>query len=338
MTGPDLASQPTLSRLENRVSRSDLYRLARSLLDTFLASYEKPPKKIIIDIDDPEDITHGAQQLTLFNAYHKEYCYMPVHLYEGHSGRLITAILRRGRRIKGREAAAILRRVFAAIRKAWPKVQITLRGDSHFSTPEVHEVCEAYRLSFILGQAPNSKLHELGASLMEQARAQAEEGAEEEPVRLFSSFDYQAKSWKRPQRILYKAEVTQGKANPRFVTTNIPDRTPKFLYEKVYCATRTGARIHQESQDLPAFGPHLLPSLRGQSIPSFSAQRRLRAHARPSAHRPARHALGDGHLRHDPASRAQSRGARARAGDAHSFSLCDLVSPPGRVEEDPLQL
>ena len=151
-------------------------------MDTFIASYEKPPKKIILDIDDTEDITHGAQQLTLFNAYHKEYCYMPVHLYEGHSGRLITAILRRGRRIKGREAAAILRRVFAAIVKAWPKVQITLRGDSHFSTPEVHEVCEEYGLSFILGQAPNSTLHELGAPLMEQALAQAEEGAAEEPV------------------------------------------------------------------------------------------------------------------------------------------------------------
>ena len=74
------------------------------------------------------------------------------------------------------------------------------------------------------------------APLMEQALAQAEERAKEEPVRLFTSFDYQAKSWKHPQRILYKAEVTQGKANPRFVTTTIPDRTPKFLYEKVYCA------------------------------------------------------------------------------------------------------
>ena len=239
-TGADLASQPTLSRLENQVSRTDLYRLAGALLDTFLASYPKPPKKIILDIDDTEDITHGAQQLTLFNAYHKEHCYMPLHLYEGHSGRLITAILRQGRRIKGAEAATILRRVFAALLKAWPKVHITLRGDSHFSTPEVHEVCEEYRVSFILGQAANSKLNELGAPLMEQALAQAEaqaqEGVEEKPVRLFSSFDYQAKSWQQPQRVLYKAEVTQGQANPRFVTTNIPDRTPKYLYEKIYCA------------------------------------------------------------------------------------------------------
>ena len=262
-TGADLASQPTLSRWENRVSRTDLYRLARSLLDTFLASYPKPPKKIILDIDDTEDITHGAQQLTLFNAYHKDYCYMPLHLYEGHSGRLITAILRRGRRIQGAEAATILRRVFAAILKAWPKVHITLRGDAHFSTPQVHEVCEEYRVSFILGQAANAKLNELGAPLMEQALAQAEaqaqEGAEEKPVRLFTSFDYQAKSWKCPQRILYKAEVTQGQANPRFVTTNIQDRTPKYLYEKVYCARGAGRRIHQEPQDLLAFGPHLLP-------------------------------------------------------------------------------
>ena len=74
-TGADLASQPTLSRWENQVSRTDLYRLAGALLDTFLASYPKPPKKIILDIDDTEDITHGAQQLTLFNAYHKDYCY-----------------------------------------------------------------------------------------------------------------------------------------------------------------------------------------------------------------------------------------------------------------------
>ena len=110
-------------------------------------------------------------------------------------------------------------------------MHITLRGDSHFSTPEVHEVCEEYRVSFILGQAANSKLNELGAPLMEQALAQAEaqaqEGAEEKPVRLFSSFDYQAKSWQQPQRVLYKAEVTQGQANPRFVDHQHPGSNPQ---------------------------------------------------------------------------------------------------------------
>ncbi len=95
-----------------------------------------------------------------------------------------------------------------------------MRGDSHFSAPEVHERI----VDFILGQA---ELKALGAPLMEHC---------EEPVRLFTSFDYQAGSWSRPRIIIYKAEITQGKTNPRFVVTNIRNRTPKFLYEKVYCA------------------------------------------------------------------------------------------------------
>ena len=53
---------------------------------------------------------------------------------------------------------------------------------------------------------------------------------------LFDSFEYQANSWSRPRIIISKAEITEGKANPRFVVTNIRDRTPAFLYETVYCA------------------------------------------------------------------------------------------------------
>ena len=147
---------------------------------------------------------------------------------------MITAILRPGRRIRGREAAAILKRVLDHILMAWPQVQITLRGDSHFSAPEVHDLCDAYDVDFILGQANNKKLKALGAPLMEQAAALAQQT--EEPVRLFTSFDYRAGSWSRPRIIIYKAEITQGKTNPRFVVTNIRNRTPKFLYEKVYCA------------------------------------------------------------------------------------------------------
>ena len=116
----------------------------------------------------------------------------------------------------------------------WPKTKITLRGDSHFSTPEVHDLCDGYGIDFILGQAINNKLKALGEPLMELAAALAEQT--DEPVRLFDRFEYQAKSWPRPRQIIYKAEITQGKANPRFVVTNIRNRTPEFLYEKVYCA------------------------------------------------------------------------------------------------------
>ena len=234
ITGQDLASQPTLSRLENSVSRRDLYRVGEALVEAFIASYEKPPKKIVLDIDDTDDPTHGGQQLSLFHGYFDTYCYMPVHVYEGHSGKLITALLRPGRRMDGRTMAAILKRVLNRVQEAWPKVRILLRGDGHFSAPEVHELCEEYRIDFLLGQMVNKKLKALGQPLMDEVAAQAQTG--EAPVRLFTAFDYQAKSWKRPLRIVYKAEMTHDKANPRFVVTNIRNRTPKFLYEKVYCA------------------------------------------------------------------------------------------------------
>ena len=220
LTGDDLASQPTMSRLENSVTRSDLYRMGEALLETFIESYDKPPKKLILDIDDTDDPTHGSQQLTLFHAYYDEYCYLPIHLYEGETGKLITTLLRPGRRIRGREAAAILKRVLDHLIMVWPKTKITLRGDSHFSTPEVHDLCDGYGIDFILGQAINKKLKALGEPLMELAAALAEQT--DEPVRLFDSFDYRAGSWSRPRIIIYKAEITQGKTNKTFLHS---DRT-----------------------------------------------------------------------------------------------------------------
>jgi len=43
-TGAPLASQPTISRFENRISRTELYRMALVLLKQFVASYASPPR------------------------------------------------------------------------------------------------------------------------------------------------------------------------------------------------------------------------------------------------------------------------------------------------------
>ena len=90
----DLASQPTMSRFENRISRTDLLRIAKAFADVFVASYEEPPEAIQLDIDDTEDEVYGSQQSSLFNAYFKGYCYQPLHIYECQTGKLITTVLR----------------------------------------------------------------------------------------------------------------------------------------------------------------------------------------------------------------------------------------------------
>ncbi len=148
--GP-LASQPTMCRFENAPGRATLYRMAHVLVDVFIDSYQRPPASIIWDIDDTDDPTHGSQQLSLFNAYHDGYCYQPLHIYEGQSGKLITTILRPGRRPSGREVVSILKRLIPKLRKAWPKVGIILRGDAHFSSPAICDFCEVNNIKYVLG-------------------------------------------------------------------------------------------------------------------------------------------------------------------------------------------
>ena len=75
--GPDLASQPTLSRFENAVSIADLWRLRDAMADQFIQSFDKIPHHITLDIDAFDDPTHGHQQLTMFHGYYEQFQYLP---------------------------------------------------------------------------------------------------------------------------------------------------------------------------------------------------------------------------------------------------------------------
>ncbi len=77
----------------------------RALVDQFCASYRRAPASIILDIDDTFDAVHGRQQLSLFNAHYDERCFLPIHIYEGTSGKPVAVILRRARRRAGSRCA-----------------------------------------------------------------------------------------------------------------------------------------------------------------------------------------------------------------------------------------
>ena len=234
ITGAALASQPTMTRLENSASRTDLYRMARVLVDVFLDSYPSPPKGIILDMDDTDDPTHGAQQMSLFNAYYDQYCFQPLHIYEGGSGKLITTILRPGKRPNGREIRSILKRLVGYIKERWPEVKIFLRGDSHFNAPEVQGWCENNGVEYVLGQTAYAPMKEEAAALLRQAGDLYESSGKK--VRLFKDFFYQAKSWKTPNRIICKVEVSPEGQNLRFVVTSLKSLRPSVIYDTIYCA------------------------------------------------------------------------------------------------------
>jgi hypothetical protein len=228
-----LASQPTMSRFENSLSSKDLYRIADAILAHFIASYNKPPKAILLDLDDTDDPTHGRQQLSLFNNWYHEYCYQPMHIYEGQSGKLVASILRPGKRPSGKEIVMILKRIVNRLRDAWPTVDIVIRGDSHYSSAAIYEYCDQHNIKFILGLTGYKTLLEKVSETCRQAEELYQ--LKNEPIKLYSEFDYQASSWSKAFRVVAKIEYNDKGSNIRFIITNIETMPRRHLYEIAYC-------------------------------------------------------------------------------------------------------
>ena len=231
----DLASQPTMSRLENTVKKTDLFRLGKFLVDVFISSYSEAPSVIILDCDDTDNDTYGQQELALFNNFYNEHCYMPIHIYEGLSGKLVTTILRPGRRNKQVNVARLLQKLVSYLRMKWPKTKIIVRGDSHFESKDFMDWTWIQpNVDFITGLAGNAILHELARVTIESA--QREFNQYQKPVKRYHSFMYKAGSWENYQRVIVKVEVNSMGTNIRYIVTSLNDFRARDLYEKGYCA------------------------------------------------------------------------------------------------------
>lgn len=230
-SGDDLASQPTFSRLENMVTRTELYRMAAGILNHFIDSYTEPPSVIVLDFDDTEDIVHGTQQLALFNGYHQETCYQPLHVFEGLSGKLIASILRPGKRPTGKEIVSYLSRIVHYIRSRWPETIIVYRGDSHYGVPEAYRFLATERDCYsVTGLGSNEVLLRSVKDIIEEVRKQ---GA---GYRRYHTFSYQARSWSEARKVVSKVEMTEKGLNVRFISTDMQDAKAKALYEEIYSA------------------------------------------------------------------------------------------------------
>ena len=232
-----LSSQPTISRFENAPSRTELYRVGLAIVDNFIDSYSEEPGVIILDFDDTDDLVYGHQQLALFNGYFNDYCYMPLHIYEGLSGKLISAILKPGKRLPGKTILAILKRLIARLRGRWQNTLIIFRGDSHFTAPEIMEWIDTQEnVSFVTGLSGNPVLKKLAETTVQSARNIYEK--RQRKVKLFQSFYYQAGSWAKPHRVIAKVEVDSKDREPnlRFVVTGLEQAKTQVLYENIYCA------------------------------------------------------------------------------------------------------
>ena len=181
---------------------------------------------------------------------------LPLYVFCGRH--LLAAKLRRSNIDASAGAVEEIARIVAQIRHRWPKTRILLRGDSGFAREALMAWCETNRVDFLFGLARNERLE--AAIKPELMLASLDSIRSGRPARRFKDFMWSTlDSWSRDRRVVGKAEVTGGEANPRFVVTSLKssrDRRAASLRGDLLRARRDG----EPHQGMPARSvrrPHL---------------------------------------------------------------------------------
>jgi hypothetical protein len=247
LNGDPLASQPTISRFENQVGARALdamgWDLAANVIDRHRQRLHRRVRRITIDLDPTDDPTHGAQQLTFFNGHYDCWCYLPLLAFLTFNDEveqyLCAAILRPGNAPATRGARGTLTRLLGLLRVTFPRARFLVRLDGGFATPELFDFLDAEPgLDYVVAMGENAVLTRLAAPAMVEARPQSE--ASGQTAHVYTEARYAARTWDHPRRVVIKAEVVRlpgrdPRDNARFVVTNLR-QTPRFVYERVYCA------------------------------------------------------------------------------------------------------
>ncbi len=216
----DLASQPTLSRFENAIDTRSFFHLRDVLVDQFIASFDKPPQALTLDIDPFDDPTYGGQQLTFFHGYYRQYQYLPRVITCAENDLVLCLALLYGSAHPALGADEDLEYAVRRLREAWPDVRIRVRGDSGFGVPAMYDICERLEVDYTIGIGMNGRLKKYSDSLLGTAVAQFE--ASGQPQRLFTAFWYRAGSWPAQRWVVVKCEANAQGTNRRAVVTNRP--------------------------------------------------------------------------------------------------------------------
>jgi Transposase DDE domain group 1 len=250
-TGAPLASQSTISRLENAPSKTEAARLSAALLDQF-GETVKPGKMEILDIDDTFCAAHGGQQLAFWNAHHDERGFASMHIYHVASGTPVAAILRPARTPKGTEVRTVVKHVTKHLRKHWPHTRIICAAtvitaaSRPWNGPRttvriIFSASPAMRRSMRWWPRPPTICASIMPSFDKLRSSKAK-------LRTYASFMYQATSWKCPRKVVATLECSLQpdagdtitstgicqEVDIRYVVTSLKG-SAQHLYENVYC-------------------------------------------------------------------------------------------------------
>ena len=234
VSGADLASQPTLSRLEGWIAEAECDAINAVLLEQFLACPRKTPRQVVLDFDPSEDPTHGQQEFACFNGHYGSYCFLPLFVFARAAGEseefLVSAELPDTHAKDPDAYCATLARLVAALRARWPGVKVVFRADAGFALPDLYDWCEVNRVAYAIGLPSNAVVQEFAAKWRTRAQVAAA-ASPTQSARRFGGFWYQAQGWGRWRQVVVKAEVTPLGPNPRYVLVHDLAGSPRQRYE-----------------------------------------------------------------------------------------------------------
>jgi hypothetical protein len=259
--GERLASQPTISRMENGVGRAELFEMSKVLVKKVLGRHKRrlgrKARKIILDFDPTDDRTYGQQEFTFFHGYYDSYCYLPlvgtVQFNNEKKQHLLCSVLRPGSACAHEGFVAIAGRIIEQVQAMFPKARIIVRLDGGFGAPTVLDFLEEAGVEFVVGLANTKPLKRKAGKEMAEARRRFRSTGATQQV--YGETLHKTKTtWPHKRRVVFKTEVVvhpdrEPKNNMRFVVTNLK-MTPKNVY-KFYCGRGDAEnRIKELKNDL----------------------------------------------------------------------------------------
>ena len=176
----------------------------------------RPINKLILDMDSSVSETYGDQEGSAYNGHFGCTCYHPLFLFN-QDGDLERALLRKGNVHSADDWRSVLEPVVERYRDV--DIPKFYRGDAAFAQPGVYVYLEAEHYQYAIRLPENNLLREHVRHLLPRPVGRPPK----KPVVRYHSFEYQAKSWDEPRRVIGKVEWHQTELWPRvnFVVTNL---------------------------------------------------------------------------------------------------------------------
>ena len=230
-----LASQPTVSRFFNRMDEDTLNQFLTigRILRKRVYSIQMP-QAVILDLDSTLLDAYGKQEGRAFNFHYRSNGYHPLVCYDGMTGDLIKIQLRDGTQYSCTGVVDFLQLILDEYLNDYPTIQILLRGDSGFATPDLYKQCEENGTSYVIRLKENGILREKASHLVDELDEITRNNKVDYAV-VYGEFMYKAKSWPYERRVVCKVEKPENQMvyMYTFVVTNM-DSSPGYLI-KFYC-------------------------------------------------------------------------------------------------------